>query len=346
MSYKPSLAFAPAGIDACAYWRMWLPHLNMPGSTFQFSQGLPPMNEISECDVMMVQRAMMEGNEKMLNIARTHGIKIIYDLDDNLWAPPKFNPAFAKLKTAEAIKGLLTCARWADVLTVSTSELASVVLNELGHLKNLASNKDIPIVVVGNYVDLKLFEPPLWERDPDKVVIGWGGSNTHLGDIDEVWNMLPDIVLKYPNVYLETVGHDPPKQLIGHERVRVREWCHISEFAKRYATWNWDIVLAPLDKHRFNRSKSCIKMQEAGAIGKPCLAQDINPYRFFCADMPDLKWLLCDSLQWKKKLCELIENKQLRLELGKMMRENVEENFTIEKAVPQWEQICWDAYSI
>lgn len=335
MSYQPTLAFAPAGIDACAYWRMWLPHLNLEGSRFSFQQGMAPVNDISECDVVVVQRMMHEQNVNFIRVLREHGIRVIYDLDDNLWVPPKYNPAYSILKTKEVQDGMIACAEWADVITVSTGHLKNAVERNIGWLRNVATKQPIPVVVIENHVDLKLFEMPLWKRDEDKIVIGWGGSNTHSGDLAAVWAMLPDIIEKYDNVYMEFVGHDPPQKLIGHPRVRIRQWCHISEFAKRYATWNWDIVLAPLDNNPFNRSKSNIKMQEAGAIGKPCLAQDFAPYRAFCEKMPELKWLLCDY-DWKKKLCELIENKPFRQMMGGLMYSNVVENFSIDKAVPQW----------
>ncbi len=345
MSYVPTMSFAPASIDACGYWRMWIPYLNLPYSRFQFTQGMPPMDDLAEGDVLCVQRLMTAENMTFLKIAREHGIKIVYDLDDNLWQVPKFNPAYSKLCTPEAHRGLQACLEWADVLTCSTKELAKVAEENIGWIRNVVSGKHLSIVHIDNVVDTKIFTMPEYERDPDKVVLGWGGSNTHLGDIALVWNLLPDLIEKYSYLYLEFVGHDPPAKLIGHPRVRTREWCHISEFSKRYATWNWDIVLAPLDDHKFNRSKSSIKMQEAAAIGKPCLAQDIAPYRYFTSKMPELNWLLCHDYTWKKKLEELIENRPLRLQLGVAMRKNIEDNFNITRTIPQWEEACYSAYT-
>lgn len=339
MGYTPNIAFCPAGIDACGLWRMFMPHLNIPNSRFLFTQGVPLINEMSECDVVVVQRLMMEGNVAFLKILRAHKLKVVYDLDDNVWNLPSFNPASQFFKRDESVKGLETCASFADVITVSTKELQAVVQNQWSYLRNIETGKTIDVVHMDNCADLNLFRTPAVARDDDKIVIGWGGSNTHSGDLQFVWNLLPILLDRYPNVYLEFAGTDAPIKIKDHPRVTKRQWCHISEFHNRFATWNWDIVLAPLDTHRFNRSKSCIKMIEAGCISAPCLAQDIAPYKYFASFTSQLKWLLCSDYDWEKKLNRLIQDKPFRQELGTLMYQNVREHFNITRMVPKWEAL-------
>lgn len=343
MTYNESAVFTPSGIDACAYWRMWIPHLNINNSHFLFTAGTPPFNEISECDVVVVQRMFMAQNIPFLKMARTYGMRIVYDLDDNIWQLPKSNPAYNIFSSASTQKGFAACAEWADIITVSTDTLNSVVYDKLGHLRNIASKKEIPIITIDNAIDLRLFPESALPKDEDKIVIGWGGSNTHLGDIADVWSFLPDLLEEFPNVYMEFVGHNAPKSIREHPRVTERVWCHISEFAARYATWNWDIVLAPLEQHKFNRSKSCIKMQEAAAISSPCLAEDIAPYKHFVSKTPELQWLLCDRFSWKKKLRELIINKSLRIELGEAMYKNLFEHFNVTRTSCEWREVIQNA---
>lgn len=326
-------------MDACGLWRMWFAHLNIPNSRFLFTMGNPELNEISECDVVVVQRLMTAANIEFFKLMRAHGLKIIYDLDDNVWNLPPKNPAKVYFHRDESVEGLLACAEWADAITTSTRHLQNVVYDKWGHLQNIQTGKDIPVYHFENSVDLNWFRPPAIPRDPNKVVIGWGGSNTHAGDLEFVWQMLPKIVDMYPNVYLEFVGMDAPPSIKDHPRVMQRQWCHISEFANRFATWNWDIVLAPLEDHKFNKSKSGIKMVEAGCISSPCLAQDIAPYRNFANHIPELKWLLCADFEWEKKLHKLIQDRTLREHLGKLMYENVVANFNITGMVDKWKQL-------
>lgn len=339
MSYNPSIAFTPAGMDGCALWRMFLPHLNMPNSRFFFTMGQVPFDHIASSDVGCVQRMMEEGNIKYMELARTHDVRMIYDLDDNVWDMPAYNPARYAFEARR--EGLRNCIEWADVMTVSTNALRKHAIKEIGDLRNVVTKKPIPVVVIENYADLRLFKAHPVERDRDTIRIGWGGSNTHAGDLGYVWHMLPDLIEKHKNVELEVVGMPPPARLVGHPRVRVRNFCHVSEYWNRLATWDWDIFLAPLETNKFNKSKSGIKLIEAGAMKKPCLASYIDNYTAFAEQLPALKWLLCSvDFQWQTKLEELITNRALREELGQAMYENVKTNYNITSQVWRWDEVA------
>lgn len=337
MSYVPTIAFTPANMDACALWRMFIPHLNMPNSRFFFTTGQVPFDSIASSEVGCVQRMMEQGNLEYMRLARSSGVKLIYDLDDNVWHMPAWNPARHAFEIRR--EGLRNCVRWADIVTVSTPFLKKYALREFDDLRNEASGKPIPVVVIENYADTHLFKTFTEPRNRDTVRIGWGGSNTHAGDLAFVWNMLPDIVEEFPNVELEVVGHPPPPRLIGHPRVRMRNFCHVSEYWNRLATWDWDIFLAPLEDNKFNKSKSSIKLIEAGALGKPCLASYIDNYTYFLERSPELKWLLCSvDFQWKDKLVALIKSEELRNQLGQAMHYNVMEHYNIQKETWRWDE--------
>lgn len=337
--YTPSISFTPAGMDACALWRMFIPHLNMPNSRFFFTTGNVPLDSIASADVGCVQRMMGEGNVEYMSMARQHGIRLIYDLDDNIWHMPAWNPA--KHAFEEHRGGVRACVEWADVVTVSTPFLKKFAQREFDDLRNVVTGKPIPVVVVGNYADMRLFKEVTVPRNRDTVRIGWGGSNTHAGDLGYMWHIIPDIIEEFPNTEFEVIGHPPPPRLFNNPRVRMRNFCHVSEFQNRLATWDWDIVIAPLENNKFNKAKSAIKMVEAGSIRKPCLATSIDNYDMFC-DFPgykELKWQLCMSdFQWGDKLKELIRNESLRKELGDAMHSNVSQNYNIATQTWRWSE--------
>jgi glycosyltransferase involved in cell wall biosynthesis len=348
LSYNPVSTFCPAAIDACGSWRFFYPKLWIPGARFLFTEGPPPLDEVSEADVVVVQRMMLEGNMRWLNVMRQLGVKIIYDLDDDLWRLPKANNAKRFFEKKETIDGLENCAEWADAFTVSTPTLQKVVKRQWGHVRNVVTKKPIPVLLCENRVPLSLY--CLQEgisKEHEEVVIGWSGSNTHAGDLADLWQIVYNILESYSCVRFEVVGQPPPELIRRHPRTRIRPWCHIAEYPARQATWNWDIVLAPLEEHRFNKSKSGIRMQEAGALKRPCLATDITPYAEFVEKgSKELKYLLCNTTrQWEKKLRELVENAALRKELGEAMLQNVKDNFRVELSVPQWLEAIETAYA-
>src|SRR5438445_363767 len=86
-------AFLPAGRDACALWRMYLPHLHIEDSRFILSIGSLPLEEFVETDICVVQRLASKGNQMAIEIMKETGKKVVYDLDDNMWQIPKYNPA-------------------------------------------------------------------------------------------------------------------------------------------------------------------------------------------------------------------------------------------------------------
>lgn len=320
-------------MDACGLWRFFFPHLHLLGSRFLFTGGSPPLNEICEADIVCCQRMMTEENSRFFQDARAYGMKIIYDLDDNVWTIPPDNPAATLFKLREIQHGMESCAEWADVLTVSTPTLKKVMERNWGHLKNAATKKEIPVIVCQNRVD-PLFYSPSNKSNGDRVVIGWGGSNTHAGDLADIWNTLHTLLEKYSFVEVQLVGQKAP---FSHPRLTYREWVHIADFPYYLKEWNWDIFLAPLEEHKFNQSKSCIKMQEAGALGKPCLASSETPYRDFCKGFESIEWQLCTiPFQWEKKLVKLIEDKQFRLDLGKKMLQHTLTYFNIKQSIPEW----------
>ena len=313
-----------------------------------FTEGPPLLDELAEADVMVVQRMMLEGNIRWLEIVRNLGVKIIYDLDDNLWNLPSSNPAKLFFAKEEHRRGLEACAEWADVFTVSTPTLKRVVESKWSHLRNVASKKPIPVMLCENRVPLELYaRQDGISSEHEGVVIGWSGSNTHAGDLIDIWKILHSILNEYPEVRIEFVGQEPPLFFRQHPRVRVRPWVHISEYPARSASWNWDIVLAPLEYHKFNKSKSGIRMQESGALRRPCLATDIEPYEDFVKrGSSELKYLLCSiPLHWETKLRELVKNASLRKELGDAMYENVKTNFAVEHSVPEWQAAILEAFN-
>lgn len=332
------VAFLPASTDACALYRMFIPHLNLPGSRFLYREGALDSSHVEGCQVAVVQRQVSYGNLHAMHAMKEAGLKVVYDLDDDIWRLPDWNPG--KQIFTENIEGFKMCASEADILTVSTRGLKRAAEQgfELPH----------DIEIVPNAIDFNLFNYKEIARNDDKVLIGWGGSNTHSEDVKEAFDTVCDVLDMNENAYMEIVGapavdiidkweditiDGKPKRrrtrittsskIAKHPQSRFRPWVPVGEFPNRFASWGWDIALAPLADHKFNRSKSNIKMLEAAAMKIPCLVSDIQPYNEFASlGGDDLKWLLCTtSNQWKNKLHELINNSDRRRHIGELMYE-------------------------
>lgn len=328
----PSVFF-PAGIDACALYREFIPHINTPESIFLFRTGPIDLKEILHCKIAIVQRSGSEDNFKAISGLKRVGMKIIYDLDDNIWSLPPYNPMAKAFK--ELQHGFARCASIADLMTVSTIGLRTAART------GFSSSK--PIEVIPNAIDFNLFHKKDIKRQDDKVIVGWGGSTTHSEDVREAFSVITDVLDKNPNAIMEIVGasaietnkkivrnergmqewavESGPSKIALHPQSRFRRWVPVSEYPNRLASWGWDIALAPLLDNRFNRSKSNIKMLEAAALMIPCLVSEVQPYTEFCAlGDDDVKWLVCRKAKdWKDKLNILINEPDRRDAIGRKM---------------------------
>jgi glycosyltransferase involved in cell wall biosynthesis len=202
------VVFAPAGEDACAFYRMWLPHLNLPLSDYYFSgwnaNGTPKVMDLQRMmdkRVAIVQRQGSIFNLKAIRAMHQVGLKIIYDLDDNLWSLPHGNPA--KKAFSDNQQGFAMCAKECDLITVSTQGLKTAASVALPHKE---------IQVIPNAMDFTLFHRKEIIRDDNIVVIGWGGSNTHLDDMAMVFKVIPEVLSACPHAVMEVVGAPPMRE--------------------------------------------------------------------------------------------------------------------------------------
>lgn len=323
-------AFCPAQADACALYRQFIPHINLEHSRYLFDlSGFVGVHNLCEAKIVVVQRQGTLGNFKAIKIFKMYGLKVIYDLDDDIWNVPAYNPGYRIFQQMR--EGFEQCLQLCDLLTVSTRGLKKAVTTALPGIK-------VPLTIIPNAMDFKLFGKPLIERDSEHCIIGWSGSATHSHDIAELWTLLPEIITTHENTSLELIGGaDIPPQLIGHPRVMKRPWCAVAEYPRRCTSWGWDIFVAPVENYRFSQSKSNIKMLEAVAMGAVPLVSDISPYNEFCSLREDLKFLLCRSLgDWKAKLHILVSDSAYRSYLLGLCRQVTEEYFTIDTTKEIW----------
>ena len=346
-----SVAWLPASVDACAMYRMFIPYCNVPNSLYLFTMGPLGTELFANQKVAVVQRQVSEHNRMAMLRIKEKGLKLVYDLDDNIWALPSYNPGKNLFNTYQ--DGFRRCAELADILTVSTMGLATAARTGFKLF-------DKEIIVVPNSLDFNLFKKKDIKAYDEKIIIGWGGSNTHSQDVSEAFESVVHMLDKYPNVHMEIVGAAATDTIVEekmgpdgrkvrrrvttasniskHPQTDFRPWVPVGEYPNRLTSWGWDIALAPLQENRFNKSKSNIKMLEAAALQIPCLASDVQPYYEFCSlGGSELKWLLCPlHSDWERKLTILINEPERRAYLGKLMYDTAFKFFNIDTIKENW----------
>lgn len=287
---------------------------------------------IAGSDVIVVQRCCTKAQFEFINTCTALGQKVIYDLDDNVWDLPQYNPAHNVL--TQMRQGFNACIQMVDLMTVSTKQLAKEVRRHVKSMVNLKTHKEIPIVVCENRIDARLYAPPM--KSPH-VRVGWSGSSSHIGDLPMVLEAIRGALAADPTAEIEFRGCEPPAAFTKLGRFKHKLWTPVAEFSARMPVWGWHIALAPLTDHEFNASKSCIKMVEAAYCGIPCLASWVKPYDDFTSWDSELRWLLCAGHSaWAPKLRELVCDPARREDLGRRMNRVMHEHYSFDTPHEGW----------
>lgn len=149
----------------------------------------------------------------------------------------------------------------------------------------------------------------------------------------------------------KTVSGDYKNELLSFKKKNIsgdlsspyrRVWTKpITTYASNYN--NFDVSLAPIKEHMFNKVKSQLKVIEAGFHKKALIAQNYGPYTIDCVNAIDKggilnnhgNSLLVDShknhKQWYQHIKRLIDNPGLAKELGQRLYETVYPKYTLKK---------------
>jgi glycosyltransferase involved in cell wall biosynthesis len=149
------------------------------------------------------------------------------------------------------------------------------------------------------------------------------------------------ITPKYKS-YLETFTENDYPGVENENYVRV--WTRpVTTYAKNYS--KFDISLAPIKNHIFNRMKSQLKVIEAGFYKKALIASNVGPYTI------DLKHALKNGQftdgnallvnennnhsDWAKNIKKLVENPNFITDLGERLYETVKDTYDLNRVTAE-----------
>jgi glycosyltransferase involved in cell wall biosynthesis len=118
----------------------------------------------------------------------------------------------------------------------------------------------------------------------------------------------------------------------------VRVWTRpVDSYARNYS--NFDISLAPIKNHVFNRMKSQLKVIEAGFYKKALIASNVGPYTIDLkhaiknGEFTDGNALLVDEVRnhsdWAKNIKKLVDNPNMITDLGERLYETVSQRYDL-----------------
>ena len=244
------------------------------------------------------------------------GVPYVYDFDDASFHRSDCHPRRAiRLLFSRKIERIIA----GSALVTAGNE----------YLADYARRFNPRVVVVPTVVDVEQFTPRPARDEPDRVVIGWIGSPSTAGyvqDRQEVWREVTSdrrSVLRLVGAGSTTV--DVPD-------VDARPWRESTETDE---VRDFDIGIMPLRDDPWSRGKCGFKLLEYLACGLPAVASPVGVNSRIITS--GRTGFLCDTdAQWVDSLKRLVDDPSLRQAMGYEGREVIREHWSLQRWGPEF----------
>lgn len=315
---------------------------------------------------------------KLIEKLHSMGIITIADLDD-YWLPTKEHPAHALIVKNELHKKIVDNMRAAKYVTTTTEIFAQEIkkINKNVFVLPNAINPNEPQFKAqteksdklrfgwlggsSHLHDLKLLEGTFSKLSSikDKYDLYLCGFDTRgtVTEIDRATGqerqrpIKPEetVWAKYEEIFTNNYNLIPNQEYkdflmkykeeeYSNEQFYHRVWTlPVTSYAKNYS--KFDVSLAPIKNHIFNRMKSQLKVIEAGFYKKALIASDIGPYTIDLThslqngNFVDGNALLVrenrNHADWAKFIKKLIDNPSWAEDLGERLYETVKDKYDL-----------------
>ena len=348
--YSPNVYMVSSAYGGCSYVRILLPAWHNGFKTDE-KDPVEVRKALMAADVVVFHRPENKEYYKLAEMLKKDGKKIVMDNDDTFkidYHPlGQFTPDAIEVNLKKRGDSIDKFLKIADLVTTTTTTLAK-------EYRKINKNT----LVLPNYIDTLDWEEPL-RNDTDKVRIGMVGSVAfeydylHIKDILRKLGERDDVELimfglgskdhrkKNPNVTKAFKDDYDFWDSVNHTQI---PWCPMEEYNQTLNEARLDFMLIPRKDNYFNRCKSNLKFLEAAMCEIPVIAQSFEdgPYEEL-KNYTKVKGKVCgflveDNERWMEYIDNLIDNKELRREIGANAKQYVLDNYNIEDKSHLWEE--------
>lgn len=249
---------------------------------------------------------------------KKNGTKIVYEIDDDLFNVPHWNPASEVLNKRAVQDNVKYFLSNVDAIFTTTE-----------HLKKLYSNYCPNIYVLPNSIDFDSLYPN--PNNSARKVVAWQGSPSHDRDVSL---MLPglDAISKRSDIQIKLWNIENKIKNVYNV-----PYVPFAAFYQMFSQLDGYIGLAPLTTVFFNKSKSNLKWLEYTAHGMVTIASNVGPYADSIVD-GETGILISDNRDWGDVINDLLDHPEKHAEILKNAQEEVKENYDISKNYVLWEK--------
>lgn len=263
-------------------------------------------------DIIYLQRELLPfGPPLFERLLKARGTVLMFDYDDALFIkkPSRYNKIATWLRSSEK--------------TFDLFRISDCVVAGNNYLRDVAAEYCSRAVVIEVAEDTDRIQQRPPHVNGDRLVIGWLGSKSTVKYLHLIAPALREIVRRYPSVELEVVGGG--EFSMADLQVRNTPWSLDGELE---ALQRFDIGIMPLPLEEWSKGKSGGKARTYMAAGVPAVCTRIGYNTELIRDTRT--GFLCETEEeWVFALSKLVEDPQLREQVGRAAREDVITRFSV-----------------
>ncbi len=289
---------------------------------------------------------------KLLEIRNNNPkIKLVFDMDDNLFALTKANPSYPAFCEEELIDlggdTLYKCNAYGNRMSKRIAETMLIESDALICTTSLLANAyykyNKNIYLMQNSLDWdNWFQPHVPFRDDGFIKLGWQGGNTHILDWVVVQEAVVKVLKENKNIKLEmltTPGiYEGFMVQFPKEQFSFRTFIDYDAHPWRMNVLKPDIGIIPLNEDEFSVCKSDLKFTEYAALKIPVVASNIPPYNQSIVH-GKTGFLASNTEEWVKYITLLAADPALRKEIGEAAFNWAKENRCLQTNAQAWYDI-------
>ncbi|UCE06300.1 MAG: glycosyltransferase family 4 protein [bacterium] len=258
-------------------------------------------------DIIFIQKVLIP-NFVLKLLAQIFKRKIVFDFDDAIYDHLKFYKK-RRFHQQLPIYNLLV------VENTFTKEYVSRFTNS-------------DILIITGPIDCKRYYPRC-SVERGEVIVGWIGSPATQKYLTMFGGVFERLSRAYKNSTFEFVGAQ--KMNFNAERFRQKEWSLDTEVGDLQ---NFDIGIMPLPDNEWTRGKGGYKLLQYMAVGIPYVASPVGINKELIRNGEN-GFLATTEKEWYEMISLLIENPELRKDMGIKGRSYVVENYSFKVAAPK-----------
>jgi glycosyltransferase involved in cell wall biosynthesis len=290
-----------------------------PGSYFSkfriflksFRHRLKDARKANQFDIVYVQReAFMTRSIRFEKKFKKSKAKLVFDFDDSIWLS---NVSDANRK----LNWLKDAEKTAKIIAISNMIFAG---NQ--YLKDYASQFNQNIKIIPTTIDTEEYQRIPTEND--KICIGWSGSITTIQHFEYALPFLIRIKEKYGDkVVFKVIGDaNYRNESLGIKGIGWNKQDEIKELS------SFDIGIMPLPDDEWAKGKCGLKGLQYMALEIPTIMSPVG-VNSEIIDNGKNGFLASTVAEWEEKISELIEDKTLRMNMGKAARQTVIDQYSV-----------------